>query len=730
MSDLSTTKSVLAKLMAAENINVVHQKLNTAYFDLKSRTLMCPIWQDMDGDLYDLLMGHEVGHALETPLQGWHDAVSDDTKKGFKSYLNVIEDARIEKKIKRRYPGLSRSFSNAYAELYQRDFFGIKKLDDLNKLSLIDRINVWFKIGSHVMVSFSDEERVFVHEIENAETWEQVEDIANRVYEYTKANEKDKIKSLTDLEIETTEGVEPEDGDAEDSGDDGESFDMEGGDPDDLEGSEFEESEESKETKSKTPSGSDDSKPEDKDDPQSVTDRSFRNKERELINDSGMVSVLELPDADLSKIVQTNDVVLHHFERGIIQALSLSQYARIINYEMLATKCTIKFNKNNKRFISHILTEFEMRKKATQYARTQTARTGELDMGSLHKYKYTNDIFKKISVVGKGKNHGMILFLDMSGSMQSIFRNTVEQLLVLTSFCKVANIPFDVYGFSDSALKGMTLSDKFPVHTQNCIGIHSNSFHLKHLIGSSLPKAQYRRAFDMLAIIANEYGRTRSYYGMEAEDNDHCNFDYHDWADAGFSLNSTPFIETLLASRELISKFKTKHKNDIVNVIYMTDGEGSGGIDYPKHIGYDERRGVIYLVDKKTKKKVKCTDIYNMQPNITKLVRDVTGAKHIGFYLADARTLSARLKWDSNLDGMKRFEAKNSLSKDNFYASKSIGYDNYFFMKTSTANIKEEEMTFDSTATKSVMLKQFKNSMNSKRSNRVLVSKFTEEISF
>jgi len=104
MKNLQSTKSLLAKLMASENITVSHQSVQTAYFDLNSRTLVCPIWQDMDGDMYDLLMGHEVGHALETPKQGWHDALVDENgqrvSKKFKDFLNVLEDARIEKKIK------------------------------------------------------------------------------------------------------------------------------------------------------------------------------------------------------------------------------------------------------------------------------------------------------------------------------------------------------------------------------------------------------------------------------------------------------------------------------------------------------------------------------------------------------------------------------------------------------------------------------------------------------
>lgn len=115
------SKSQLAKLLASENLIVEHKNIPTAYFNLKTRTLACPIWKDMSGDLYDLLMGHEVGHALYTPEQGWHDAVCSEGK-NFKSFLNVIEDSRIEKKIKRKYPGIRRSFVNAYKDLLDRDF--------------------------------------------------------------------------------------------------------------------------------------------------------------------------------------------------------------------------------------------------------------------------------------------------------------------------------------------------------------------------------------------------------------------------------------------------------------------------------------------------------------------------------------------------------------------------------------------------------------------------------
>ena len=139
-------KSYLAKLLATENISVEHKKVKTAYFDVKSRLLVLPIWKNMNEDITDLLIAHEVGHALFTPQSGWEDSIVK--RKIPKSFLNVLEDARIEKLIKRKYPGLSQSFIKGYRDLINNNFFGTKD-KNLDEMLLIDRINIHFK-SSHV----------------------------------------------------------------------------------------------------------------------------------------------------------------------------------------------------------------------------------------------------------------------------------------------------------------------------------------------------------------------------------------------------------------------------------------------------------------------------------------------------------------------------------------------------------------------------------------------------
>ena len=746
MANLQATKSILAKLMATENISVSHQNVQTAYFDLKSRTIVLPVWKEMDGDLYDLLTGHEVGHALDTPEQGWHSAI-DGTEKSdrrkYKDFLNVIEDARIERRQKRRYPGLGKSFANAYKSLYDRDFFGIKKLGNLDKLNLIDRINLYYKLGAHVVVKFTDTERDYLREIDNAETWDQVEDIAKRVYGYVKENEKDKIQNKDDLEEAAKPQPDPDENfevfidenfaedfdenDYESSEEEMEEEDGEGASDGGEEDSE-EELESNQNASSQTESS---------DEPQSVTDRAFREKEKELVNTSGQVHMLNLPEADLSQIILGNHQVMDDLELFIKKQIAepIKIYGQNnISFETVSQKCVGKFNKTNKKYITHILKEFEMRKKASEYARTTTARTGELHMNVLHKYKFSNDLFKKIDVVSKGKSHGLIMYVDMSGSMYSIFRNTIEQALVLASFCKLANVPFDIYGFSDAhyytrALMGRK-SPQFISDPKTEMFLNAGSFHLKHLLGSSLTGIQYRRAFNLLSIVANEFYRNP--YGYDNTSIDHGSFDT-DWSDGGFGLWSTPFVETLLASREMIKKFQNTNKLDIVNVLYLTDGEGSSSLAFPRDpnadVYYNYSKGVVYLIDKKSGKKIR-VDGRDFQPAITQLVADVTGCKHLGFYLLEhTSNLRNKMRQASHAMQVNEATAAAKCVKDNnFFTAKALGYSKYFYVCSSNKNITDEELKVTADMTKNKMAAAFNKLQNGKKSNRLLVSKFAEEL--
>ena len=147
----------LARLLATENLVVEHRKVSTASFDVLRRVLTLPLWDKASNIVYDLLVGHEVGHALYTPADKWDFDVPKD-------FINVVEDARIEKLMKRKYAGLSKDFYRGYQELNDADFFDIKD-QDLSKFNLIDRINLHFKIGAYALIPFESSETIFVDKV-------------------------------------------------------------------------------------------------------------------------------------------------------------------------------------------------------------------------------------------------------------------------------------------------------------------------------------------------------------------------------------------------------------------------------------------------------------------------------------------------------------------------------------------------------------------------------------
>ena len=182
--------TTIAKLLAKENIDVQFGNYKTAWFDVKNRVLGLPMLKDMEKDVHDLFIGHEVGHALYTPFAGWHDS-PEKLEGAPRSYINVTEDARIERFIQSNYPGLVGPFKRGYTKLVENGFFGDIKDVNWNKTKLIDKINVQAKLGTAISVPFNAEEIVFYKRAMTTTTFEQVVQLSKDILLYTKENQEE-----------------------------------------------------------------------------------------------------------------------------------------------------------------------------------------------------------------------------------------------------------------------------------------------------------------------------------------------------------------------------------------------------------------------------------------------------------------------------------------------------------------------------------------------------------
>lgn len=607
-NSITNQKDQLAKLMATEDLTVVHRNIPTAYFDIKNRILACPTFKDdISNELYDLFMGHEVGHALHTPYEGVHSAL--EKNRTLKGYLNVVEDVRIESAIKDRYQGLRKSFYKAYDELMQRDFFGIKGRD-LQTLSLIDKINLITKVGSRVSINLTSEEQVFLDKCYACKTWEDVEKVANEIYEWSKENEtRDETdESLVPQSIDYDgDEDEDEDGEEESWGDEGSDEDSEeqegskgGGDslPDledidegDSTGQEnsdestkdLEEKEETKETGQKGGLGFG-SHDEQNGARESITEHYAHNNEGEYISDVAHIkSQIDLPKVfkerkdDIDKVEVSYKTVLADWDNHW-KTTENSQKEKQIARSKLAGKYLVE---KNKKLVAHMAKEFDMKQTAQRSKHAYTGKTGKLDMNRLAKYQVVDDVFKKALYVPEGQNHGLTILLDWSGSIQDQCDDLLEQSVILAMFCRKVNIPHRIYLFSDS----YTVEDEWT--------FRSDYTSLLTIASDEMSNRDWTKMLEVIGTKwSNYYFGKFSYRNSEkaiqkwndlyGSVDEVISDGYYVYLDTNvgprnYRLGGTPLDQSLVALRKLLPKFNSQYSIEKSILTIITDGYSHQG---------------------------------------------------------------------------------------------------------------------------------------------------------
>ena len=179
-------KEYLALLLAQENLEIIHDpKATTASFETEGRVLTLPVFKDMGHSVYNLLISHEVAHALWTPKASQRKYTDNDpipgvTRDQFHQYMNVVEDARIEKMIQEKYPGFRSDYTEGYRWLYDQDFFG-KSIKSLNTATFGNRLIYYFKVGHILDIPIYKDEESIVEKMKRMVTYDDVFEVAIEV---------------------------------------------------------------------------------------------------------------------------------------------------------------------------------------------------------------------------------------------------------------------------------------------------------------------------------------------------------------------------------------------------------------------------------------------------------------------------------------------------------------------------------------------------------------------
>ena len=732
-------KSTLAKLLAEEDIFVVHKQTPTAYFDVKRRELGLPIWKDeeMTDNIYDLMVCHEIAHALWTPLEMMEEVISRKLNKGV---VNILEDARIERMVQKKYPGSVGIFNRGYAELGAKNFFDIDG-EDISKLTLIDRINLFFK--KQKGVTFSDEEKVFVKKTNELKTTEDVLALAEEIYKWMEENavEDEDEKSVG----ENGEG---------DAGDADETEESSGGSFGEDDG-ETETSDE----KGKGEEDGDDDTDDDLSDASSLDedDAKTDSGEGEVNSDIGGTESTGGGKVPVKTDTDSNNAIDKlrdaNAEDRTYARIAPAPKNLVVTYKTCVEELGSWYNDKSDEFyftstrdevmelkaaskktVAYMVKEFEMKKSADQYARAATAKTGTLDMGALHTYKFNDDLFKKVTTLPGATNHGMVMVLDWSGSMAENLIGTLSQLYNLVWFCRRTQIPFKVFAFSDSYGRISRYKKSEPASSVEYGEIEYQAFNLLEFFSSDMSGDEENRMMHYLWMIANRWTYRdieRLGYPISVKDT--------------YNLGGTPLNDTILAMTTIVPKFKMDTGVQKVNTIFLTDGSSNRGNyvrDYDMAREHDisvplqpSRRSKTIVTNPKNNKTYEMTnDVTN---SLLRILKDsVDGMNLVGFFIAgrgkngriDKYTIARELgiaSWDDKMRSILK-----KVNKDKYLAVEGdvTGYDEYYLLQGGR-NLEVENGSLDDElvgASKAKLKSAFGKMSKGKIESRTLLNRFVK----
>jgi len=704
-------KSQLAKLLATEDLVVEHKNCETACFNVHTRVLTLPMWEKASSQVYDMLVGHEVGHALYTPDRNWLKDVKIPPQ-----FVNVVEDVRIEKLMKRRYAGISKTFYRGYQELAEVDFFQIEN-ENLNTMNLADKANLQFKIGSFVNITFTERESELMRKISDTETFDDVLQVSKELYEFCK--EQQEMMTKTDnLEmqggqegnedqsqidqspspsIEQSTNEEPQEG--EDSSDD---LDVESSDD--------------------QSSGGDQSS----DDPEVSTMNTLEEALKDLISNNGTENVyVEVPKVDLRKIVVPNSEIHSRFCEwdDLIKEHDFTE-EQIFG---LVDKEFLKFKKYAQKEVNYLVKEFECKKAADSYARSTTARTGILDCTKLHTYKYNEDLFKKVTTLADGKSHGLVFVLDWSGSMCDVMLDTIKQLYNLMWFCKKVSIPFEVYAFTNEYplinydSEGNPEVRDLPYEKREGLLYIAEWFSMMNIFTSKTNLKEMEKQMKNFYRLAASFRR----YGMLP-------------IPTGLNLSGTPLNEAMISLHQILPKFKKENKLQKVQCVVMTDGEApplklhreiQRHWEHEPFIGTGTIHHNAFLRDRKTGNtySLDC-EWYEFTDILLRNLRDnFTDVNFIGIRVLESRDANSFIRRYTGWGGKNFDKIQKIWKKERAFAIHKSGYHTYFGL-SGTALSNDSDFDVDEGATKAKIKSAFAKSLKSKKMNKRVLGEFVELI--
>jgi len=328
------------------------------------------------------------------------------------------------------------------------------------------------------------------------------------------------------------------------------------------------------------------------------------------------------------------------------------------------------------------------------------------------------------------------MYVDWSGSMMEDLKATIDQMLNLVLFCRQVKIPYRVYAFTNNWYGSD--SESATQQKRDSVLRYHHCFRLLEFFNNNMNRQTFNDMMKFVLCVGRYYDirvSRRNKYSWEAQKKMN-RFRFP----RGLALSGTPLDETIMAAMKVHDDFQKKNRLDIVNTIFLTDGD-SHPMEFTnpdKEWGsqtnyYHNRSGtaVLYVNDPVTKKRYRVTGYGDA---ITKVLLDMyrerTGSTVIGYRIME----SSINKWTRNApNSMDWYDAKSyhmRAKKEKFVMLEdNFGYDRLFLIHGGkNLEVSNTSIAVGSDATKAKIRTAFKKANGSRKESRKMLSDLIESI--
>ena len=245
--------------------------------------------------------------------------------------------------------------------------------------------------------------------------------------------------------------------------------------------------------------------------------------------------------------------------------------------------------------LASMIASFRANQSAWMARRVQVSRTGAIDTAKLAQYKLTEDLFLRRRSLPEAQNHGFVIHVDWSGSMDTKLATVLWQVLHLIWFAESINVPVSVFGFSNAGSDAPSLIErkKLDENFRWTRGAGGRLLELYRSNASATIKQEAQTFLFALAMrwsgqmgaaqgsmsrsYASEATMPRSMRGiaaqlqplLEAKPMPELNDTFHH---PYVNLGGTPLYHALFASIDTVRKFRQTHRIEQCISVWLTDG--------------------------------------------------------------------------------------------------------------------------------------------------------------